>query len=608
MATITPRLFPMNLPLLHKLFLGLALSFLLAVSTLAETANTPAAELWREGAQVGTWPVIQQAIDHAEPGDLIRIRGGVYHENLTLHDLRADPETPFILEGAEGEQVIIDGADPRLQTPGSGLWQWDEQENGWVAQVPWRGQESRSILTWASHANDRLIAAHRDQEFFLAGNRGDALWRTGDTVRLRLADGGDPNDLALNIGMAEGIIQLRDSSGWIIRNLELRHAGFAGVHLDGPGVHDIHLEGLTIITAYRGISTENYSVGFSERIHITGCTIMNHWDFDWEWRQGYRDHLSSGNDESAPMRGTGINFKVIDGSVSHCEIAGQWDGMDVQGSNVRIHNNLFYNIKDDMMELESNNSTNIYVYDNIGFRVFVGISCVANRGGPIYIYRNQIRADLHSRMFDDTWRYGYPLKFGNDWGPGAENIFIYHNTFDSLGRSLFVARRSNPERWQNIEWVNNIFSRTTEGALGLEGMGTPERGIHWEDNLFVRQAELDRLTEYSEEFINAGFIGDPGLTNQEAYPPDFRLTSHSEAREAGSLRPSEMAWPDTLPAPESAFPDIGAIPYGSEIPDSALNRKLSWRWDDYVPTTTASKSTDSTYINSIEMASPGTPR
>ncbi|MBC2603365.1 right-handed parallel beta-helix repeat-containing protein [Puniceicoccus vermicola] len=541
------------------------------------SANPPI-EIWRGEKLIESTPSLQEAINAADPGDTIRVREGVYHESVVISGKNAAPQNPFVLEAAEGETVILDGADPDLQRPHSDRWEWSEEDQAWIAEVPWQGRQSRALLTWASYDDGRLIASHHDRECFLAGNRGDALWRVEDKVHLRLQGDRNPNDYSINIGTSEGILQFYNSSGWVVRGLDLKHAGFTGVHLKGPTARDIILENLTIMSSYRGISTEEYGVGFSNRITIRNCRILNFWDFEWPWKDGYRDGASSSSDEEAPMRGGGIHLRAHDSEIYGCEIAGQWDGIRIQGRNVKVYANLLHHIKDDMMELESNNSRNIQVYENIGYEVFVGFSLVSNRGGPIYIYRNWVQTGLFSRMYEDTWRYGYPLKFGSDWGPGAENIFIYQNTFDSKGRSLFVQRRSNPEKWKNIEWVNNIFSRTQDGALGIEGMGSPSQGIVWEGNLFIREEEIAKLTTFSDEYTQAGIVGDPDFIDSTQAFPDLRIGEQSDARNQGTIRPQENGWPDSVEKTDGS-PDAGAVPFGAPRLQAGPNQ------DPYLPWT-----------------------
>lgn len=525
-------------------------------------------EHWRAGQLLDVRPTLQAAIDAAAPGDALRLREGIYHENVRIVGRHSPAGQPVVIEPVEGAHVILDGADPQLQQVGNGRWTALPDDAGWEATVPWIGRESRALLTWASHADDRLIAAHSNEVHFLDGARGDASWRVGANVKLRLADGRDPNSIPLNIGRAEGIIQFEDSSGWIVRGLTLRHAGFAGVHLNGAGVTDITLEDLVIRTAFRGISTEERA-NASKRITVRRCRIQNFWNFDWGWSLGYRDTISgSSSEEGAPMRGHGIRFAVEDGEITECEIAGQWDGMMVQGARIRVHRNIVHHTADDMLELESGNSSHIQFHDNVGFRLFVGISLVANRPGPIHIYRNRIQCiDTANMLVNGEWvaRNGYPLKFGRDWGPGAMNIHVYQNTFQSTGRSAFMRapQDSRPEGWRDMSFVNNIFQREgTGGPRGFEAMGPAANNIRWEGNLFSQERELTRLAEIDPVFDTAGLVADSLLDGQDQTPPLLAPGAGSPAITSGSRLAIDQGWPDSRPAPAGTLPDIGALPHG----------------------------------------------
>ena len=521
-------------------------------------------EVWRGNAMRQVVPTIQAAVDQARAGDVLRIREGVYHENVRISNKRATATNPIILEAVDGARVVMDGADQALQRPDNGRWTLLE-DGAWEATVPWRGRESRALLTWASHADDRLLASHHNEDFFNRTPRGDAIWRVGSRVRLRLVEGGDPNRMALNVGQAEGILQFENSSGWVVRGFELRHAGFAGVHLNGGGVSDIVIENMVIRTAFRGISTEEVG-NASQRITIRQCRILNHWNRNWVWTEAYRDSTSSSSEEGAPMRGHGIVFKVKDGELVECEIAGQWDGMFVQGENVRVHRNIIHHIHDDMVELESNFSRNVHFYDNLGFDLFVGISVVANRPGPIYIYRNMMQCLSPVPMATSpTIRNGYPIKFGRDWGPGATGIHFYHNTFVSAGRSAYVSGKNDTDKWSDMNFVNNIFLRPTSGGPpGFEGMGAARNGVRWEGNLFARKGDLARLTQLDPAHAGAGLVADPLLRDPAAAWPDFSLQDDSPARGTGSFYAQNRQWPDSRTHDDGdGKPDIGALPHGS---------------------------------------------
>jgi len=563
-----------------------ALFFVFASAHSATADSAPAEQegaavtIWRDGRPFLRTASIQTAVDQALAGDELRVTPGVHHENVRIVGRSGRADAPIVLSAESGTEVVIDGADPVLQSPGSSRWQRLDDGTGWEAEVPWFGKTSRAMLTWASHADERLIAAHHNEDFFRAGRRGDALFRVGSRVKIRLADGRDPNYVALNIGLAEGILQFENSSHWIVRGLELRHAGYAGVQLKGRGVHDILVENVTVRTAFRGITTEEGLEG-SRNIRIKACRVLNDWNFEWEWRLGYSDAIADNSDEAAPMRGTGIRIIADDSEVTRCEIAGQWDGIGVQGRNVRVSHNLVHHIADDMVELESNRSQNLWFHDNVGFLVYVGISVVSNQPGPLYIFRNRVSCTKRSRIEGADYRFGYPLKFGQDWGPSASQLYIYHNTFESGARGVFVQAKSAYAKWRDISFINNVFwRRDVKGPVGLEAMGSAANGVTWAGNLFSDPREPAKLLSLDPLFSNAGLVADPGFLTLSTPVPDYRPSPSSAVKGAALSLPAERGWPDSVPASAgTAMPDIGAVPFGSAPAAAGPGGDLHWPWD-----------------------------
>ncbi|RPJ35005.1 MAG: hypothetical protein EHM35_09465, partial [Planctomycetaceae bacterium] len=58
-------------------------------------------------SQVGT---IGEAVAQLQPGDTVLIHSGIYRERVTI-DKNRDPNRPITIRAAEGEQVVLTGAD-----------------------------------------------------------------------------------------------------------------------------------------------------------------------------------------------------------------------------------------------------------------------------------------------------------------------------------------------------------------------------------------------------------------------------------------------------------------------------------------------------------------
>jgi len=79
-----------------------------------------------DGSDAQPFATLQQAIDSAQPGDVIIIRGGTYMPaDRTLFNMSGTAAEPIIIRSAPGEQVIIDGANiPEGNTEGGSTPTW----------------------------------------------------------------------------------------------------------------------------------------------------------------------------------------------------------------------------------------------------------------------------------------------------------------------------------------------------------------------------------------------------------------------------------------------------------------------------------------------------
>lgn len=485
-------------------------------------------ELYRSDGTILTFPMIQSAVDAANAGDRVRLSAGVYNESVLISNKFGTEKAKITLEGPEGGNAIISGAHPRVTGSANSKPFWTKQKDGfWYANFPWRGQRDRSTVAWSSIRGDALLASYHDIQTLKRHPRGDGVYRYGEDVYLFLENGKNPNDIEIVVPQFESPLVIERSSHVTISGLTIENGGYAGVFVK-PDSSDIEIQSLLVKNSFKGISVEGSEASRAKRVSIDRCTVVNDWNFSWSWEEGYSDVLhSSKRDEDAPMRGVGIALIADDSSVRFSEVAGQWDGMRVQGKKVSVTGNLIHHVADDAIELESGLSEYLDFSMNLIFDVFVGVSVGSNSPGPVYIHNNKVYAKRLSRHVDGM-RYGYPLKFGVDWGIGIKKLYIYNNTFFSGGRSVFVKGEGVLRKeWSDVGLVNNIFVTEQRGAIGFESFGDAAHGVHVEGNFFSRSGDLKTLYRKEYGFKSPGRVvgltGDIGMyfKYQESVPSDI---------------------------------------------------------------------------------------
>ncbi|MBC7387904.1 MAG: hypothetical protein H7329_01710 [Opitutaceae bacterium] len=519
---------------------------------------TPSVERWRNGIKK-IFPTIQSAIDSSLAGDKITLRGGTYFENISINGHPGNINFPIELEGFPGETIIIDGADRGLQVIGNTRW----KSNGggeYQAIVPFSGNQAWNRISPASiSAGDSLMATYWLEPKFDSLQRGQGIIRFGDIVKIRLKGNNNPANKIINIGTADAVLKIQNTAYWKISNITLKNAGFAGIYLAGYNVNNISIDKIKVFTSFRGITTEESAN--AQNISITNCKFSNSMPSDWAWL-GYQDCSSNSEDWKSPQRSTGIMIKgTTNTDIKNCEIDGWWDGMKLTGSYNKARYNVFHNINDDMVELESKYSTDIKFHNNVGYDLNVGISLVNNVGGNIYIFRNRISCTRPWYKENSTAKYyGYSIKFSPGWGVDriAKNVKIFNNTFYAYRANIWDA---NQVEFQYFEFINNIFySVSTYYNSNFVDHDTSAHtfanGCYWSNNMWNKQPNI------SENGIR---YGDPGFVSVQYLNPkvnvNLNLLPGSLAKDAGTTY-ANTRWPGIDPTIIIGKPDIGANEIG----------------------------------------------
>lgn len=104
-----------------------------AVVSLVLSASTLPAGEWFVDPQHGDdhaagtldspYRTLQHAVQHAQPGDTITLRGGEYLEQVTIERMTATADRPLIIRGMPGETAILEAGLPQFRRVGNDDWE-----------------------------------------------------------------------------------------------------------------------------------------------------------------------------------------------------------------------------------------------------------------------------------------------------------------------------------------------------------------------------------------------------------------------------------------------------------------------------------------------------
>jgi len=264
----------------------------------------------------------------------------------------------------------------------------------------------------------------------------------------------------------------------------------------------------------------------------------------------------------------GIQVTGMGHVVCYNRVSGFADGIDTFPSPscaaVDFHNNDISECTDDGTEMDySERNTRCFV--NRYTNVFQGISMQPVYGGPVYIFRNALY-----NVCVETF------KLHNSPSGGL----MFHNTSVKKGIPLVLL---TPEKVRNCVSRNNLFigaagSYAYESSPPMEdcdfdydgfGGGPWRMFLKWNGN---RYNTLNDVKAKAPVYRHAVFVGDGRLFASGVRPPadekaqygtsvnDLRLKAGCAAIRAGE------ALPGFSDSPAGQAPDLGAYPFGSELP------------------------------------------
>lgn len=495
------------------------------------------------GSASQPFATIQAGAEAAQPGDVVRVRPGVYRESVVPP--RGGVEGAPIWFVADGPGVVLDGAAPSLEA------------------APWTA--AGGAVWWAPFAGESQYVAVGDERLYdytsLAALETGAAGLPGgffvdasaQRLYLKLPDGGDPNGRAVHAAVLDRGFLLDTIAHVVVEGFELRYFGGAqsGVAIDVRETRRAWLRGNyahhmnTGFRVRRALASENVV----ERNRFRDTRV-----FGWPWDAVKAHTPEASAIEVTHGRGNVVRWNDVEGSFNGIYVGSFDDSDEAIARDTDVHGNRLREHGDDGLEPEGA-CLNVRFWHDAIVGVFNGISLSPIEVGPTWLVRNLV-ATFSEHAF----------KVNN--GPTGW-IFVYHTTTvpradaleaqamaPSLPFGPFVSRNNLYEgRRYAIEYGQGSLHSGVEFDSDALWTDDPDRFVKWLD---VRYADLAALRAGAG--IEAhGFQAKPLYANAPA--GDFDLVPGHPLLDVAAL----------LPGINTGFvvgtgPDVGAFERGGVDP------------------------------------------
>lgn len=429
----------------------------------------------------------------------------------------------------------------------------------------------------------------------------------------------DPRRVALAITQEnEQALFIAGSSHLRFENLSIRQGGDFTVLM--PSAADVTFDHVRVFASTHGIRMGQVSDTTFSNCEFNGGTPTWLFRSDQKSPYTYVDNgvpvvNNLGNRTSRVLMVPSVNN--IRTTIKNCEFVNGHD-LYLEGQDVVFHHNWIDNLNDEGLFLDSSDSPNMRIHQNVILRTLSPIGFAGGKdGGHQYIYRNLIdvrepTAGYRPKFTGDVdiWRYGNTFKSNSPDGPYDvfQNTFLvyaqheqasymhYRNMQDLNARrsfnNVFVAVNPNADSDVPITFLPApSFPAQTDGnnyhRIG-QATTPPYRylGYEFPAGTTFRAGTFDCLrncprpligsmlfqqstTQYPPGYEANSIESDPqfirlGPDGTFRDNDDLRLSATSPARAAGVPLPADLQALDSQVIPPSgSAPDIGAYPFGA---------------------------------------------
>lgn len=581
-----------------------------------------------DGSEKKPWKTIGRAMGGLKAGDTLCLRGGVFHEEVTVA-ISGTPEKPITIRSFPGEVAIIDGGMREFLDKPADAWEpvatgaagefRSKRVYPNVRDVMGAFGDSRIGLHVYHHAED----LRAENEWWDLQNPDDpknsdvkplycgpGVWydRADGHIYIRLqpthvpgidnyAGESDPRKLPLIVAPYRALPLHVDGASYVrIQDLEIRGGGYDTVALDQS--HDVAFENVTIYASTYGVRATGM-----ERLKLDHCGLVGSVP-PWSFRSDTSLRSSNGRTtrditrfgtHALLVQDAGHEYAVFaypindDWEIANCDFTGSHDGIYLGGINVRFHHNRLWGTQDDGIYLSpmyarigKSKPAELHIYQNVIGNCLTALAFGGSElqnHDVVYLYRNVFDLRNPVKTTRPSSREG-KTKFatggmiGDHGSPPWSSLLIYQNTFVMAehARSADMTLLGSTSTERPRRFFNNIllhFDRLAPlGAVNEQHDVKVEGNLYWQPGLTAETAmgALKPKRGAATGKSETAFVaGDPGFGKVVADPASENDYRLQKGSAAiGAGVELPSELPDPLRGQNMGKPDIGALPLGAE--------------------------------------------
>jgi len=503
---------------------------------------------------------VGRAMQLADAGTTIWLRGGVYYEGNLEFAKKGATDRPIVLRSFPGEKAVLDGSDPDLigagawQPVGDGLYRHafktfascmvveDRRTGERMRLMPVHTLDElkrRAVKKWTGDMPDYT-------PFHDLGLAGGVYT---DNTNAWLALPGPVEKYRLYISRRQLGIYLENRRDIMVEGITFRYYGAVGftggMHLYNSS--DILVQGCLFDFCDFGIGLKLKC----DRVTIQDCRFVDvtgFFPFGMLKMEGAPCAYEAGAvNVTARYSGRGLVFRRnrIEGYFDGAHLT-PWTEDDARSNETDFYHNVIDVCLDDFIETDGY-SRNVRIFENYMDRSLSGVSLAQALDGPTFIVYNVIANSGLVRSSQVEGNIGRPFKTNGGPEPdvGSGPVFFYHNTAwssDTNSRAIFVAHA----KWSKITFRDNIWCGGAMGAECWEAQLSPMDfdyddlySVNTNGPLFLiayhnKYGTLDDVRKRLR-YLRHGISADPRLADPGQ--GDFRLAGGSPCVDAGTPVP-----------------------------------------------------------------------